>query len=194
MITPSHVIYSWAAARWLDDHHAASTHRRTTPFLLGAIAPDIPIYIFFIVYSLLLNYSGAILWNDMYFNSSWSIVFTLSHSLLVWPALATLGWYLKRTWLRYVSISAILHIGVDFLVHTSDAYQHFWPLTDWRFISPVSYWNETEYSAWVTAADSSLVLLVLTYLWYSYAKNNMIRLGIICSAGCYILIGIMTVI
>ncbi len=169
MITPSHLIYSWAVAKSTETTTPPAEQRhRTLAFILGALLPDTPVYIFFIVNGLILGYSHERLWDDMYFNSDWSILFTLSHSLLLWPLLALFGHLLKIKLLVPLALSALLHIGVDFLVHTEDAYKHFWPLTDWRFVSPVSYWNRAEYGQYVGVLDSLLILGLLTYLFTRY--------------------------
>ncbi len=174
MITPSHLIYSWAVAKKTETATPPAERRhRTLAFILGALLPDTPVYIFFIVNGLILGYGHERLWDDMYFNSGWSILFTLSHSLLFWPLLALLGYLLKIRLLVPLALSALLHICVDFLVHTEDAYKHFWPLTDWRFISPVSYWNRAEYGQYVGVFDSLLVLGLLTYLYTRYHKGWM---------------------
>ncbi len=169
MITPSHLIYSWALAKTTESGTTPTNNRhRTLAFIIGALLPDTPVYIFFIVNGLILGYGHEQLWDDMYFNSGWSILFTLSHSLLLWPLLALLGHFLKIRLLVLLALSALLHISVDLLVHTEDAYKHFWPLTDWRFISPVSYWNRAEYGQYVGVFDSLLVLGLLTYLFTRY--------------------------
>ena len=37
--------------------------------------------------------------------------------------------------------SVLLHCGVDLALHHDDAHRHFFPLSDWRYASPVSYWD-----------------------------------------------------
>jgi len=165
MITPSHLIYSWAVAK---ASKSEPDRPRTLAFLVGALIPDTPVYLFFFINGLILGYGHEKLWDDMYFNSGWSIAFTVSHSLLFWPLLLAVGVYCKKKIIQYISMSALLHITVDFLVHTDDAYKHFWPLTDWRFISPVSYWNRAEYGQYIGVLDSVIVLGLLAYLATRY--------------------------
>ena len=131
MITPSHFIYSWALAKKTKGNEQnidqKLTKNRTLAFVLGALFPDTTTYLFFIVIGLLLGYSGEVMWDDMYFNSVWSIPITLAHSFWLWPLIILVGTYFKLHFLRWFSISALLHAVVDFLVHTDDAYRHFWP-------------------------------------------------------------------
>lgn len=176
MITPSHLIYSWALAKKTakspDD--IAVTKKRTLAFVLGAIFPDTLTWLFFIVYGLILGYSGEVMWDDMYFNSAWSIPITLTHSFILWPLLIATSTYLGWKFLRWFSISALFHSAVDFLVHTDDAYRHFYPLSDFKFHSPISYWNPAEYGVYVGAFDSLLVifLLVFLYRFYNHAASK----------------------
>jgi hypothetical protein len=120
MITPSHIIYSWALARKTETPVLNSgqnpTSKRTLAFVLGALFPDTPTYLFFIVCGLILGYSGEVMWDDMYFNSDWSIPITLSHSLILWPTLIATASLLGWKFLQWFSLSALLHVLVDFLV------------------------------------------------------------------------------
>ena len=183
MITPSHIIYSWALAKKTEVNEQnrveKQTSKRTLAFVLGALFPDTPTYLFFIVIGLLLGYSGETMWDDMYFNSGWSIPITLTHSFWLWPLLILVGTYFKLNFLKWFSISALLHAVVDFLVHTDDAYRHFWPFSDWKFYSPLSYYRSSEYGNWVSAFDSVLVLGLLTYLYTLYTgKWRILIIGI----------------
>ncbi len=183
MITPSHIIYNWALAKKTEGNEPTNektpTKKRTLAFVLGALFPDTPTFLFFIVCGLILGYSGEAMWDDMYFNSGWSIPITLTHSFWLWPLLILLGTYFKLNFLRWFSISALLHAVVDFCVHTDDAYRHFWPFTDWKFHSPISYYRASEYGNWVSAFDSLLVLGLLTYLYTHYkGKWRILIVGI----------------
>ena len=42
-------------------------------------------------------------------------------------------------------VAALSHVLSDFLVHTDDAHVHFWPFSDWRFHSAVSYYQSSHY-------------------------------------------------
>ncbi len=178
MITPSHLIYSWALAKKTSQKPANPAEKlRVVAFILGALLPDIPVYVFFLVCGVLLGYGHDLLWNDMYFNSKWSVAFTLSHSLLLWPLLYLVARYKQWFVVLWIAISAIFHIMVDFCVHTVDAYQHFWPLSDWRFMSPLSYWDRAAYGQYVGLLDGFIVLGLLVWLFSRY-EQSYARLGI----------------
>ncbi len=174
MITPSHLIYSWALAKRTEKTAPDGLAKhRTTAFVVGALLPDIPVYVFFLVYGVLLGYGHEQLWDNMYFNSGWSVAFTLSHSLLLWPGIYLVAKYKRWFIAQWVAISAIFHVVVDFCVHTADAYKHFWPLTDWRFVSPISYWDRTSYGQYVGCFDAALVLGFLWWLATRYRESKL---------------------
>ena len=178
MITPSHIIYSWALAKKTEST-GETNKKRTLAFVLGALFPDTPTYLFFLVCGVLLGYSGQLMWDDMYFNSGWAIPITLTHSFILWPLLIAISSYGGWKFLRWFSISAFLHALVDFCVHTDDAYRHFWPFSDWRFHSPISYYNPSEYGIYVSAFDSLLVLGLLTYLFTRYQRKWRFMISLI---------------
>jgi hypothetical protein len=167
MITPSHIIYSWALAKKTEKTPEINK-KRTLAFVLGALFPDTPTYLFFLVCGVALGYSGPLMWDDMYFNSGWAIPITLTHSFILWPLLIGIATFFGWKFLRWFSISAFLHALVDFYVHTDDAYRHFWPFSGWKFHSPISYYNPNEYGQYVSAFDSLLILGLLAYLFTKY--------------------------
>ena len=67
-----------------------------------------------------------------------------------------------------VAIAALLHIALDFPLHADDAHRHFWPVSDWRFFSPVSYWDPA-HNGLVGGGIETLSLLFATgMLWWRF--------------------------
>ena len=52
-----------------------------------------------------------------------------------------------------------LHCLTDLLVHREDAHAHFFPVSSWRFISPVSCWDPRHYG-WVVGPLEVLLIVV----------------------------------
>lgn len=187
MITPSHIIYSWAFAKKTETPNTG-TQKRTLAFVLGAFFPDIPTYLFFIICGLILGYSGEIMWDDMYFNSGWAIPITLTHSFIIWPIVATSATYFGWKFLTWFSLSALFHSLIDFCVHTDDAYRHFWPVSQWKFHSPISYYNPSEWGRDVNAFDNLIVLGLLAYLYTQYTgKWRLLIVGISALYGIHLI-------
>jgi hypothetical protein len=57
-----------------------------------------------------------------------------------------------------------LHMVLDFLLYHDDAHRHFLPLTEWRYESPVSYWNPRYYGNIVIRLETVFVLLACAYV------------------------------
>ena len=174
MITPSHMIYSWALAKATDPQ---PNKLRTLVIVAGGLVPDLPAYTFFFVNTFILGTSQQLMWDVLYFDSAWSPLITLSHSLLLWPLLLLVATITKQRLLQWFSLSALLHASLDFFVHHDDAYRHFWPLTDWRFFSPLSYYDPLYYGSWVNSVDSIIVIALLAWLGSIY-NSKWARIGI----------------
>ena len=125
------------------------------------------------------------MWDTLYFDSAWTPFITLSHSLILWPMLLLLATLTKQALLRYVSAAALLHVCMDFFVHHDDAYRHFWPLSDWKFLSPLSYYDPKYYGDWVGAIDAVVVIGLLVWLATLYT-NRKARIGIGAIVGLYV--------
>jgi hypothetical protein len=160
---------------------------RTTAFIAGSLLPDVPIYTFFIVQGLILGTSQALLWDVLYFDSAWTPFFTLSHSLILWPLGVVLGCLFGWPILRWVATAGTLHVGLDFLVHHSDAYRHFWPITDWIFRSPISYYEPEYFGPIVNLIDAVLVIGLLAWLYTLY-QTNWVRIPVCTGLFFYALV------
>jgi len=172
MITPSHMIYSWALAKATDPQ---PNKLRTLAFVAGGLIPDLPTYTFFFVHTFLLGTSQQLMWDTLYFDSAWSPFITLSHSLLLWPLLLLGAALTKQRLLKFFAMSGLLHVTLDFFVHHDDAYRHFWPLSDWKFMSPISYWDPAYFGNWVGLVDTVFIIALLTWLWSIYKNHKKIQ-------------------
>ena len=56
--------------------------------------------------------------------------------------------------------SMILHVLLDFPVHTDDAHAHLWPLSDWKFDSGISYWNSSQGGNIVGVIESVIAIVL----------------------------------
>jgi hypothetical protein len=63
------------------------------------------------------------------------------------------------------AVAALLHVGTDFLLHHNDARRHFWPLSDWVFRSPLSYWDPAYHGDVFVFFEIGLGLSLAAILW-----------------------------
>jgi hypothetical protein len=53
----------------------------------------------------------------------------------------------------------IIHILGDFALHHHDAHRHLFPFSDWRFRSPISYWDPRYFGQIVGPLEAIAVVL-----------------------------------
>ncbi len=86
-------------------------------------------------------------------------------------------------------VSIICHCLLDLPVHHDDAHRHFFPLSNYRFISPFSYWDVNHYGRVVAAIELLLVLianpLVLGLLNSPITKGIVIAIDLIYLFGYF---------
>ncbi len=150
MNTPAHAIVNLLLFR------KEKRERHVIAIISGALLPDMPMVIFYL-WERLSGVSERVIWRHDYFGPGWQAVFDAFHSF----PLLILAWFAAR-WAGMSSLTAlfasmVLHSCFDFPLHHSDAHRHFFPLTDWRFASPVSYWDP----AWHGRTAGSVELIVV---------------------------------
>ena len=69
----------------------------------------------------------------------------MDHGFLIWGAVLGLAIWRRNVILRCFAGAGTFHAVADFLTHHDDARRQFWPVSDWVFRSPVSYWDARFY-------------------------------------------------
>ena len=175
MNTPSHFIMTAALRK---------RYRRapipTFAFLLGSVAPDIPLFLLSIgsafYYRFIVGLSPERtfrhMYDTMYFeNPGWIAGHNLLHApVLLLAALAVLWPYHRNPGgsgrpLFWFLVACLFHSAVDIATHVDDGPLLFFPF-DWttRFHSPVSYWDRRYYGVQFAIFELTLDLVLLIYL------------------------------
>lgn len=131
----------------------------TWPILLGALVPDAAIFVFYGWAKWGANLPESVIWSAAYYSQPWQDIFAVGNSIPL--ALLGLGIALglkQLGWLTFCA-SILLHHLCDLPVHHDDAHRHFFPLSDYRFISPLSYWDADHYGHIVALVELTLVIL-----------------------------------
>lgn len=158
MNTPSHAIINLA----LGD---AIFSRYRWAIVLGAILPDIPIFIFYGWAKSIANLSEKEIWTQAYWQPGIQNWVALFHSLPLAAIAAVVAWKSGQKTLLAFCLSLILHSFLDLPVHHDDAHRHFFPFSNYRFISPFSYWDPNHYGTIVAAIELLSVLAATIYLF-----------------------------
>ncbi|MDX8404646.1 MAG: hypothetical protein R8K50_00670, partial [Mariprofundus sp.] len=122
-----------------------------------ALLPDAPMLLFYIQEKIQ-GVSEHVIWSELYYHPGWQALFNTFHSF---PLLALACYAAWRARMRATAVffaSMFCHSLFDFPVHHSDAHQHFFPLSDYRFISPISYWDPAHYGLWVGSLELLIVV------------------------------------
>jgi len=163
MNTPAHLIFG-AAAFARPGHQAV-----TIAALAGALAPDLSLYLMAGWHLFVLGTPPQVVFDELYFSDLWQLIFSIDNSFILWSiGLAVALWRRSPVWIAFAG-AGLLHLALDFPLHHDDARAHFWPLTDWKFISPVSYWDRNHYGNIVGPIEMILSLLCLGFLWRKFS-------------------------
>lgn len=136
--------------------------------LAGAILPDAPIFLFYFVEKVLRRTPERIIWSQAYFQDNWQNFIDLFNSLPLMVLGLGISIWAKSNVAIALFLSMMLHIAGDLPLHHNDAHRHFFPMSDWRFISPVSYWDPRHFGNIVAPLEIGAVVLSCVVLFLSY--------------------------
>lgn len=102
--------------------------------------------------------------STLFFSETWQSVFAIDHSFFIWGGLLGLAVWRRQIILRAFAGAGLLHALADFLTHHDDARRQFWPVSDWVFRSPVSYWDARFYGDIFGVFEVALVLTLTALL------------------------------
>ena len=124
---------------------------------------------------LVLGYPLSEIFGKIYWEHWWQVSNAIGHSFILWGAVLAVSLLSRpRNWAGFgvaLSGSALLHSMIDFLCHRDDAHMHFWPLTEWRFRSPISYWDSAFYGTQFSLFEAALGLVFVIVLWRRYSQK-----------------------
>ena len=132
--------------------------------LAGAFLPDLSIYVL-AGWAALMGVPPRLVWDEMYWAEPWQTLSAISNSVFLWALVAAAGCLARRRWLALLGLAALLHLAFDLPLHADDAHRHFWPLGDWRFRSPVSYWDPAHHGRIVGLIEAAGGAALCAVLW-----------------------------
>jgi len=120
------------------------------------------------------NIDSRTLWNELYFQPPMQNLIAYFNSIPIYAIFAIIGFTarakLAGKLLMFFALAALMHMATDLPVHNHDAYRHFWPISDWRFISPFSYYETLHHSKWVSLIEAFIALGSIYVLWRRFPK------------------------
>ena len=161
MNTPAHVAVNLLLLARDPDH------RQTTAIIGGALIPDLVIIVFY-AWQLWLGTAEDVIWSTEYHRPLWQAWIDSFNSIPLVTLALLLGWYFCKPALLLITASMLLHILGDLPLHHDDAHRHFFPLLEWRFASPISYWDPAHYGNWASLFEIAAVTAASIFLYWRY--------------------------
>jgi len=141
--------------------------------VVGAWFPDVPMFFFYAVEKFWFGTPEMIVWQEKYFLAEWQNFIDLFNSIPIFLVILGFSFFLKNKLLRIFCLSALLHIACDLPVHHDDGHRHFFPLFDWKFESPVSYWDPNHFGLIFAPLELFCSLAAAIYLVTS--RRGLVR-------------------
>ena len=142
----------------------------TIAALLGALAPDLSLYLLAGWQLGVRGTPAQAVFREMYYSDAWQAVFAVDNSVPLWAAGLALALWRRSRWGVAFAGAGLLHLALDLPLHNEDARRHFWPLTDWVFRSPVSYWDGARFGGVVGPIEAAATLGLCVWLWTRYTR------------------------
>lgn len=168
---------------------------------LGGVLPDFNIVVM-IAWSRLTGFTGN-MWREpggLYWQQPWQAISAVVNSMPLWASGLALGYWIFRAsvkfkeWGRGMMIlcgGCLLHVIADFPVHTDDAHVHFWPFTDWRFHSPVSYYQRAHYGDIVGAIEVVVGVALAAFIFWRFKQWPMRAMAVLMIVPYFLSVGFM---
>ncbi len=121
----------------------------------------------------LLQIPPSVVFGRLYFSSEWQAVFAVDNSFIIWGAVFGAAIAFRKPLLIAFAGAGLLHLATDFPLHNDDARRHFWPLSDWVFESPLSYWDSHHHAAYVAPLTLMAVLISAIVVWRRWPDWRM---------------------
>jgi hypothetical protein len=147
MNTPSHAIVNLAVFSQF------SQPQGNLAIAVGAILPDLPIFWFYLWAKFIQKLPERQIWSESYWQPGLQNWVALFHSIPVAIFAAILADYCGWETGKFIFMSMVIHSLGDLPVHHDDAHRHFFPISDYRLISPISYWDPQHYGRIVAGVE-----------------------------------------
>lgn len=184
MNTPGHAVLNLALLGDDADRHIDAA------VVAGALLPDLPMVGFYPWVRVVEGLPEDVIWNEAYFQPGWQALFDVFNSIPVVLVVLWLAHRLEWAGVRALSLSMLLHFALDLPLHHSDGHRHFFPLSDFRFESPVSYWEPGHFGHLVGLLEVGLVLGLTVFVLLPRYRSWWWRGGLLAANLGYVVLGL----
>lgn len=163
--TPAHLILG--ATVFGKPGHA----KVTLAAVVGSFLPDLSLYLMAGWALFVSQIPAEVVFDQFYFSETWQQVFAIDNSFVLWGVMLALALHRKSGWAIALTGAALLHLALDFPLHHDDARRHFWPIGNWVFHSPLSYWDHRHFGNLVGPVEILLSVGCCGWLWFRHQAN-----------------------
>ena len=171
--TPAHIILAMAALGKPD------RKKITLWAAFGGLAPDLSLFALVGTSLFVLDIPSERVFGELFFSESWQRVFAYDNSFILWGIVAAAALWSRRQSFIVFAAGAYLHLIFDFLLHHDDARRQFWPLTNWVFRSPFSYWDPAFYGNIINPIEVAGSLVLVAYMLWRFQSWTVRGLALI---------------
>ncbi|MDY6936731.1 MAG: hypothetical protein SWY16_03610 [Cyanobacteriota bacterium] len=158
MNTPGHAVINLALLSHLSP-------QANLAIVCGAVLPDLPIFGFYMWAKFVDRLPEREIWQEAYLQPRIQTVVATFHSIPIALGCGLVSYLCGWEIAQIICLSCLLHSLEDIPVHNHDAHRHFFPLSNYRFISPFSYWDSRHYGNIVAAIELSLVFAMTLWVF-----------------------------
>ena len=161
MHTPAHMLIGFAA-------FSRAPRAEAWPVAVGSILPDLPIFILYAWERLVRGSSEDAIWTAIYYEPGWQAFIDAFNSIPLIGVGLLFAWAARSPRVVTIFGAMMLHCFVDLPLHHGDGHRHGFPLSDFRFDSPVSYYDPNHFGAVGGAIELTAALVATAWV----AKNT----------------------
>lgn len=177
MNTPSHFLLHLWLRKYYEERKNVQIPKS---FLLWSVGPDIWLYLCVFGYML---YSQVYVWNSseytfrhmfdvLYFEHPfWIFAYNIFHAPLMLGVFFAFIKLFQNYLGKYYSIllwfilGCMLHSLFDIPLHHDDGPRIFYPLSDYQFSSPISYWDRDYHAVYIIFLEICMSLSMIFYVF-----------------------------
>ncbi|MEM6989256.1 MAG: hypothetical protein AAF721_02125 [Myxococcota bacterium] len=149
--------------------------------IVGAVLPDVPNGLFFAYHRFALGLDPTFIYEHLYPSATWQAVLAPWHSVWLVLALLALARWRRSAAAVGLALSMGLHLLADLVTHTGDAHPHLYPVSDLRFVSPISYWDAAAGARWFVPLELLGVMAASAVAW---RRGNQWWRRLLLAASC----------
>lgn len=170
--------------------------RRAGLCALAGLLPDLPMLLT-VMGLKIAGVPNKTIFGQLYWQDWWQVMNAISHNFWLWGGLLVLALAQRErlsinastinAWSTAACFAAsgLLHTLIDFLCHREDAHMSLWPVTRWKFISPISYWDPQHYGAQFGMLEATLGLALAMVLFRRF-HSGWVRAGLLLAMTLYL--------